>query len=316
MRKIKFITAVLLSLIIVFSAGTALVYSYEGENSENAAETNVTPSDAEPQTPSDTPVITPSRPLNYVVIGDSIARGSGVMNHDEASYGRIVADTDGFSYANYGVDGYRSKDILNKTLKRSEVINSISKADIVSISVGGNNYLYSNIIKLLFGGIVFRNKGVLDEVLDPFYSDFCQIIDKIKTLNPDVVIIVQTLYNPVTGLLKDYAKIAIDELNSRFYQYDEEHPGTIHIADVASALDGQADCFAVIHPTAKGNVKIAEVLLALLKELGLGEKTEPVINNKGINTIEFFFGCLLNPKKISVTLPDGEPSFEALPESD
>lgn len=44
--------------------------------------------------------------LNYVVIGDSIARGAGVLNPDEACYGLMVANTNGYDYVNHGIDGY------------------------------------------------------------------------------------------------------------------------------------------------------------------------------------------------------------------
>ena len=40
--------------------------------------------------------------LNYLLLGDSIAEGFGVKNPDEASYGKIIADT---------------KDIIIKTMR-------------------------------------------------------------------------------------------------------------------------------------------------------------------------------------------------------
>ena len=41
----------------------------------------------------------------YLVLGDSIAYGSGISNSREACYGKIVADTNGYDYANHSVPG-------------------------------------------------------------------------------------------------------------------------------------------------------------------------------------------------------------------
>lgn len=235
-------------------------------------------------------------PLKYVVLGDSISRGSGITNRDKACFGRIIADTNGYDYVNYGVDGLESSGLLSM-LNRADVIKDVSEADIISISIGGNNYLNS-LLSLLFGGVLIRRETALDGVLGSFYDDFCNIISTIRELNSETVIIVQTLYNPSTGLLRSLAGFAVKKLNDCFYRYESENPGVITIADVATALDGHAQCFEVIHPTAQGNVKIAEVLLDVLYDLGLGESRVPVIKTKGINSIEYAVAIILNPSKV------------------
>ena len=65
----------------------------------------------------------------------------------------------------------------------------------------------------------------------------------------------------------------------------QEHPGEILLADVAGALTDSKTDFAEdrIHPSAAGNEKIARVVLQTLFDNGLGSKTEPVINTKGID---------------------------------
>lgn len=238
-------------------------------------------------------------PLNYVVLGDSISLGSGLMNKDKACYGRIIADTNGYVYKNYGVNGLESSGLLSQ-IKQADVTQSIKEADIISISIGGNNFRHANILSLLFGGIIAGDEAAFDAVLDPFYDDFCRIISYIRAYNPDAVILVQTLYNPMTGILKNVVSGMIDRLNSCFRQYDKENPDTIVIADIAEALNGNSPCFEVIHPSAMGNVEIAKYMLGLLCELGLGTATEPVVNSKGINTWEYYVACLFNPMKTGI----------------
>ena len=42
-----------------------------------------------------------------------------------------------------------------------------------------------------------------------------------------------------------------------------------------------------IHPSAVGNVELARLILRHLKDLGLGEKTEPATNKPGIDEIPY-----------------------------
>ena len=49
---------------------------------------------------------------NYLLLGDSIAYGQGIANSQDACYGKIVADTNGYNYSNYAVDGYTSSALL------------------------------------------------------------------------------------------------------------------------------------------------------------------------------------------------------------
>ena len=41
-----------------------------------------------------------------------IAQGSGVYNRGDAAYGRIVADTNGYTYVNYGVNGLNGDNLV------------------------------------------------------------------------------------------------------------------------------------------------------------------------------------------------------------
>ena len=73
--------------------------------------------------------------LNYLLLGDSIAQGYGVKNRDEASFGKIVADTNGYNYENLARTATDTSDWL-AYLERDYVIETVEKADIISLSVG------------------------------------------------------------------------------------------------------------------------------------------------------------------------------------
>ena len=218
----------------------------------------------------------------YLVLGDSIAYGSGLANPKEAVYGKIVADTNGYDYANYAVPGHTTANLM-KRMETETVRDAIARADIISISIGGNNFLLGNLNGLLFDGIVKTDYTRLDEIAAGFYEDLGAIVAAIRAQNPDTAIVLQTLYNPQTGYVGDVYQQGADRLNEKVRAFDTAHPGEILIADVGAALTDSDRDFAEdrIHPSAAGNEKIARTVLQTLKDNGLGSETAPVIKTAG-----------------------------------
>lgn len=220
----------------------------------------------------------------YLVLGDSIAYGSGISNSREACYGKIVADTNGYDYANHSIPGHTTTNLINR-LNEETVIADLEKADIISISIGGNNFLMSNLIGLMFDSIVKNDHTQFDAIADNFYKEFCEIIDIINSHNADAVILMQTLYNPQSGYLRAPYQQGADRINAAIERYNSENPGEIVIVDVGAALGDDMANFAddEIHPSAQGNEIIARVILDKLNELSLGSNTAPVIQSEGVD---------------------------------
>ncbi len=218
----------------------------------------------------------------YLVLGDSIAYGSGISNSREACYGKIVSDTNGYDYANHSIPGHTTTNLINR-LNEESVIADLKKADIISISIGGNNFLMSNLIGLMFDSIVKNDHVQFDAIADNFYEEFCEIIDIINLHNADAVILMQTLYNPQSGYLRAPYQEGADRINAAIERYNNENPGEIVIVDVGAALGDDMENYAddEIHPSAKGNEIIAEKIIDKLYELKLGNNTVPVIAVKG-----------------------------------
>ena len=218
----------------------------------------------------------------YLVLGDSIAFGSGLANPREAVYGKVVADTNGYDYANYAVPGHTTANLM-KRMENETVRDAIARADIISISIGGNNFLLGNLNALLFDGIVKQDYTKLDAIAAGFLTDLDTILTTIRAQNQDAAIVLQTLYNPQTGYIGEVYQQGANRLNQALRTYDEAHPGAILIADVGAALTDSDRDFAEdrIHPSAAGNEKIARVVLQTLKDNGLGSAAEPVIQTAG-----------------------------------
>ncbi len=218
----------------------------------------------------------------YLVLGDSIAYGSGISNSREACYGKIVADTNGYDYVNHSIPGHTTNNLINR-LNDETVIADLKKADIISISIGGNDFLLGNLIGLMFDSIVKGDHTEFDRIADRFYTNFCEIIEIINSHNADAVILMQTLYNPQSGYLRAPYQQGADRINAAINRYNSENPGEIVIVDVATALGDDMANYAddEIHPSGQGNEIIAETILDKLYEINLGSNAAPVIAAKG-----------------------------------
>lgn len=218
----------------------------------------------------------------YVVLGDSIAYGSGLSNPREAVYGKFVADTNGYAYENYAVPGHTTGNLLRR-MENEAVRDAIRAADIISISIGGNNFLLGNINGLLYDGIVKQDFTRLDEITAGFSADLETIVSTIRALNPDAAILMQTLYNPQTGYVGEVYQQGADRLNAAIRSYAQDNPGEILVVEVAQRLTDSDRDFAAdrIHPSTAGNEKIAAAVLQTLSENGLGSETVPVVNTPG-----------------------------------
>ncbi|MBQ0125856.1 MAG: hypothetical protein KBS59_05985, partial [Clostridiales bacterium] len=90
----------------------------------------------------------------YVVFGDSIAAGYGlddsafgsdesmyyVAGRDSDAYAGIVARTLGYDLYNFAQSGATSADLLQR-LTLQKVADAIKKADLITISIGGNDLI-------------------------------------------------------------------------------------------------------------------------------------------------------------------------------
>lgn len=249
MMKTKKISALLLSILLIFSVFTVNTFA--------ADETD------------------------YLVLGDSIAYGSGLANPIDACYGKIIADTCEFEYNNYSVPGATTNDLIAR-LAAEEVASAVKEAEIISISIGGNDFLMNNIVGLMFDAIVKEDYSTFDRIGENFYANLCEIIGIIRESNEDALILLQTLYNPQEGYLRAPYQEGANRINEGILRFAQENPENIAVVNVGDALKDDMDNFAgdAIHPSAKGNELIAREILSVLNAEGITDKTELVCTVK------------------------------------
>ncbi len=223
-----------------------------------------------------------------IALGDSIARGYGLEHPNEMCYGALLAEFYDMRFENHAVDGYTAQNTLS-SLQNKTVRESIATADVICVSVGGNELLgvflsvltkelskeslkSEKIQGQLAALIRVFNKEENIEALHAgmsggvkaFERDFPALIEDLRQQNPEAIIISQTVYNPVLAL-----PLALAAPARQFYKYFDEINDTI-INTPTDILIRPDRAFAGemkklirieeldIHPSVEGHVRIYE----------------------------------------------------------
>ncbi|MEG2273963.1 MAG: GDSL-type esterase/lipase family protein [Clostridia bacterium] len=150
-----------------------------------------------------------------VYLGDSIAEaliGPSPLNfRDEYGYYAILGRRNDYKYYNRSVSGHKTKDLLKIVDAKDEdakmTRSLITRADIIHISILGNDMLQEPLGKLLVAvNDDTADKSPINNIVDKAVSNIFEIISYIKRYNPTATLIFQNVYNPVfgeTSLLND-----------------------------------------------------------------------------------------------------------------
>ena len=135
--------------------------------------------------------------LHYVALGNSLVTGSTSRGTTTSyAYGFYSYLKDYYSgievtMTSMAEDGNDSSDLLEK-LEGEAFRAEVAKADIITLSIGGNNILGAG-RDSNFSSI---DEEIAEEGTARFEDEYPQIIGEIRSLNEDATIIVMTLYNP------------------------------------------------------------------------------------------------------------------------
>lgn len=255
-----------------------------------------------------TPEPEPQKTYNMVVLGDSIAEGvlgpSPISEKNDYSYCGIIGEINGFNYFNRSISGYQTFQMLDYISKETDQtayahITHIKQADIIVISMFGNDYIFADLNKLILEAV--DNKSELREtILNQVRTNIPLIVDKLKELNPTATILWQSLYNPIYDGSKIISKDTfdtlkneygiygeelvvwgnklVDALNQTLYDYLEKKPNKFQVLDINKKFNDlyKADHKHIetliyedgVHPSNEGHSYIASCLQDKLQELG------------------------------------------------
>jgi len=208
--------------------------------------------------------------LNIIGLGDSLTAGVGDPN-DLGYAGMTVQQlqqsdtTSGVHFKDYGVKGDTTLDLLN-VLKKEKVEQSIKSADLIFMTIGGNDLV--GVIKENF---LHLSKKDFDKRRQVFEQNFNEILRIIHELNPKATIYYLGLYNPFEDLLPglDAQFTAIlSEWNQSSERILEKYPHTVFIP-TADLFQNHTDEWLYddhFHPNKEGYAQMSKRLLEYVTE--------------------------------------------------
>lgn len=221
---------------------------------------------------------------DYVAFGDSIAAGFGLSSPSEA-YPTILAETLGFKLSNLAQNGQTSEELKARIagLSKKEK-DMVSKAQLITISIGGNDLigeknrkvvLSEALLSVLSGDYTMSDE--MTEIYQTLKDNLVASVSMLRELNPDAVILLQTLYNPYLGgeytylgyNIGDRLDYYVQKINET-YEDARQESDQFFIVDVAKQMNGVPEYFYTtfdFHPTAAGHEAIAKILAQAYQEI-------------------------------------------------
>lgn len=208
--------------------------------------------------------------IKIISAGDSLTEGVGdsTKTGGYLPYLRTLLEEEKgikeVDFINYGVKGNRTSHLL-KRLQTDEIQDSLSTADLVILTIGGND-----IMKVMKDNISNLQLSVFDKEREVYINNLYQIMNSIIRVNPEAYIVLVGVYNPFSQWFSD-----IKELDQIVSDWNVASQSVV--ANYANAyFVGIEDLFKNatesllytdnFHPNDKGYERIAERLNETLEE--------------------------------------------------
>ncbi|GLB61188.1 SGNH/GDSL hydrolase family protein [Cytobacillus sp. NCCP-133] len=222
------------------------------------------------------------RNLTVAAVGDSLTQGVGDST-DRGGYlpyleellekEKSVKDA---SFYNFGVRGNRSDQLLKK-LKTDDVKEKVKNADIVVITIGGNDVM--KVVRENFSNL--KLKAFTQEKIN-YEKNLIEVLNAIREVNPNSRVVLIGLYNPFLKWFSEIREISdiLENWNDTSQDILAQYPGTyfVGIDDIFQNTQENLLFTDYFHPNDKGYELIAgrvhETLIEeVLKELPFKRET-------------------------------------------
>lgn len=324
------------------------------------------------------------RKTEIVYLGDSIAEGilgaSPLGLRHEYAYANVIGRRNDLTYYNHSVSGHLTKDLRaileNEDLdydRARGLLLHVSEADIIHISILGNDVLQDRMDGAFETEPVTMHNIILEAAEDEYTSidrvlngdtvggvttagsveNIKAIVDALRRLNPDALIIFQSVYNPImdvdTPLIKQGTRDALEAAGFEITLDSLHRLGDLLIErlnsalDAVLAMDGYADAFVIadghaafnavyaadpsrakdliypdgIHPSNEGHAVLADLTQGILEERGLADKDSALQAYKTMRKdllTDYFAGTSVDTAAASAAI-DGAADCAAVTEA-
>lgn len=199
-----------------------------------------------------------------VAMGDSLTRGTGDAG-GKGYIGYLVEQlqeksNEDITIHNLGVTGYRSHQLL-ELVKKEEVKRQIGQADIVVITIGGNDLFQSG------QTLLSLDIQKVEQLQKSYLANLEQILSQIRETNEEAVIYLVGLYNPFIDLSD--AQVTTDVVRQWNFETSkrlDRYPNTVYVPtfDLFQLKVNDYLYTDKFHPNTEGYKLIAERVASLI----------------------------------------------------
>ncbi|WP_047999753.1 SGNH/GDSL hydrolase family protein [Lactiplantibacillus herbarum] len=170
--------------------------------------------------------------ISLVAVGDSLTEGIG--DKSEGGYvGQIKQTLTSkqnlkVSTTNAGKSGDRSDQILARIEKSKDLQNEIKNADVLTVTVGGNDLLQT-LEGSLTSSNTAKNNATVAKAQTTYATKLTKLFDKLRSLNPSAPMFVFSIYNPIyvnfpnVTAITDYVSQWNDQTQTTVGQYKDAY---------------------------------------------------------------------------------------------
>ena len=283
-----------------------------------------------------------------VYLGDSIAEGilgaSPLGLRHEYAYANVIGRRNDYEYYNHSVSGHLTKD-LRAILENTDIdydkarglLLHVSEADVIHISILGNDLLQNLSMNDVVLEAAQGKYDIINGIAAVASDNIAVIVERLKALNPDALVIFQNVYNPLSENstlvdettratlaseynvypedLRELGSGILDMLNGVLDDYLEAHPGAFVIADARSEFDrifeedyerGKALIYPdYIHPSNEGHAVLADLTQGILEERGLADAGKALSEYKAMRKnvlAKYFDGIVTDAAAVNAAI--------------
>lgn len=212
------------------------------------------------------------QPLTITALGDSLSQGVGDENLQGGYVGRLAEDIEAWPSVeetiveNTAKRGRRSDQLL-KMFEQGELEGPLSEADLVTLTIGGND-----LMKIFKRDLLSLNIEAFIEELKFFEERFSAILAETRTINPTVPIVVMGLYNPFSLFTDEVSEF--DEIlgayNDMLKTVTEQDPQACYVpvTDLFIGNDNLVYHTDFFHPNANGYELMSDRILERMEQCG------------------------------------------------
>ena len=217
----------------------------------------------------------------YLALGDSLTRGVGDEEDNYGFTGRLAQHLEEqptiaeVHLENRGKNGRRSDQLLN-LLERGHYDEQLEKANLVTITLGGND-----VMKIVKRDVFNLKEKMFLKELTPFEERYREIIAAIRARNADVPIIMVGFYNPF-AIITDETKAFNGILNAwndtiESVSSEDHNACYVPVEDLFKSNDDLIYHTDFFHPNANGYNRMTKRVIEKLHACDIEKMSEGLI---------------------------------------